>query len=209
MKMAFFIKGAGGVSHEQLLDHWLSRHAPGVREHMLADHYSVTDFRQRSGTPFDGLAQLWYSDEATGPAMFANQPEVVANDGFVALTGDFVRLDSTEHVIVDGERPEGALKMVYPVSFKDGVDHDEAKSYWLEVHAPLVGNSLEVTEGAHRYVVTHQIDSSRGRYAGFAEFWYDDKEALVEHGRILQGDDFADYAVTHAPLMGTEHVIIP
>lgn len=209
MKMAFFVKRAPGVSHEQLCDHWLDVHAPGVKAHMRPEHYSVTHFKQRDDTAFDGMALLWYPDDITGPAIHKNPPAEVANDGFVPMTSDFVRLDSTEHVIVDGPRPEAGIKLVAPVSFKDGVDHDEARAYWLEVHAPLVANSVEATDGAHRYVVTQQNDSHRGRYAGFAELWYDSTDAVRQQGKSLERDDFGRFAVVHPSLLGIEHLIIP
>ena len=103
--------------------------------------------QKRNATRYDGLAELWYGDAATGRAVHKDQPADVAGDGFVALTGDFARLDCVEHVVVDGPRPEGAVKMVYPVAFRPGVDHDEARAYWLDVHAPLVAASVEATAG--------------------------------------------------------------
>ena len=209
IKMAFFVKRAPGVSHQQLCDHWLDVHAPGVRDHMGARHYSVTHFKQRDDTSYDGLAELWYDDAATGRAVHSDPPPAVAGDGFIALTGDFVRLDCAEHVIVDGPRPEGAVKMVYPVAFRPGVDHDEARAYWLDVHAPLVAASVEATAGAHRYVVTQQIDSGRGPWAGFAELWYDSLDALRAQGAALQPDEFGRFTTVSAPLLGREHLIIP
>lgn len=209
IKMAFFVKRAPEVSHEELCRHWLDVHAPGVRDLMGARHYSVTHFKQRAGTPYDGLAELWYDDWATGREVHRNPPPAVAADGFIPLTGDFVRLDCDEHVIVDGPRPEGAVKMVYPVAFRDGVDHDEARAYWLEVHAPLVAASVEATEGAHRYVVTQQVDSRRGPWAGFAELWYSSLDAVRAQGQVLQPDDFARYSSVSTPLLGREHVLIP
>ncbi len=209
VKLTFFVKRLPEVSHEQLCDHWLNVHAPGVRDLMGARHYSVTHFKQRQDTPYDGMAELWYDDWATGREAHKNPPPAVANDGFIPLTGDFVRLDCEEHVMVDGPRPEGAVKMVYPVAFRPGVDHDEAKAYWLEVHAPLVAASVEATDGAHRYVVSQQIDSRRGPWAGIAELWYSSLDAVRAQGEALQPDDFARFTTVSAPLLGREHLIIP
>ncbi len=213
VKLTFFVKRAPEVSHEELCRHWLDVHAPGVRDLMGARHYSVTHFKQRQSpdggeTRYDGMAELWYDDWATGRQVHRNPPPAVANDGFLPLTGDFVRLDCEEHVIVDGPRPEGAVKMVYPVAFRDGVDHDEARAYWLEVHAPLVAASVEATEGAHRYVVTQQIDSHRGPWAGIAELWYSSLDAVRAQGQVLQPDDFARYSSVAAPLLGREYLLI-
>jgi len=209
LKMVFLVKRTDGVSHDQLAAHWLNEHAPGVRDHMRPDHYSVTIFRQRDDTPFDGMAVLWFADHERGPRVFKNAPEPVANDGFVSLTDDFVRMDSTEHVIVDGPRPEGAVKMVYPVAMRPGADPDETRAYWLDVHAPLVAKSMEQTDGALRYVVTQQNDVERGPFAGIAELWYDNVDAIRAQGAVLEPDDFAAYATTASPLMGTEHLWIP
>jgi hypothetical protein len=208
LKMAFFVKRAADVGHDDLCRHWLEAHAPGVRDHMGAQHYSVTHFKQRPDTAYDGLAELWYADPAVGRAVHKDPPPQVAGDGFVALTGPFVRLDCTEHVILDGPRPEGGIKMVYPVALAEGVDHDEARAYWLDVHAPLVKASMEATDGAHRYVVSQQNDPARGPYAGFAELWYDSLDAIREQGRILQPDDFGRFTVTQQPLRGTEYRVV-
>lgn len=210
LKMSFLVKRGEGVTHEQLCDHWLGVHAPGVRDRMGALHYTVTHFKQRDDTAWDGMAELWYPDDGSGPAVHKNPPPEVAADGFIPLTGDFVRMDCTEHVIVDGPRPEGAIKMVYPVSFADGVDHDEAKRYWLDVHAPLVGAAMEATDGGLRYVVNHQRDSHRGRYAGFAELWFTSLDAVRAQGEVLEPDDFGRYTrPLGRPLLGREYLIIP
>lgn len=209
LKMAFFVKRGPEVSHEQLCDHWLNVHAPGVRRHMGADHYSVTHFKQRAGTAYDGLAELWYADGATGRAVHKEQPPEVAGDGFVSLSGPFVRLDCTEHVILDGPRTDGAIKMVYPVGFRPGVDHDDALAYWLDVHAPLVKASMAATTGGLRYVVNHQHDSHRGPYAGYAELWFDSVDAIRAQAEILEPDDFGRFTTPLAPLMGREHLILP
>jgi uncharacterized protein (TIGR02118 family) len=67
------------------------------------------------------------------------------------------------------------------VAFPAGVDSDDARRHWSEVHGPL---ALEAP-GATRYVQNHAVEAvgpvgqeaPRLRFSGFSECWFPDATA--------------------------------
>lgn len=188
LKIMYPLRRRDEVTHDDLVTCWRDVHMPGVVAHIRPEHYTVTLFQdpgQRVAPEerYDGMAQLWFDDPERGRQMQGRStPAVVANDGFADLVvSPAVRLDCTEHVIVDGAREEAGFKMVALVSARPGVDLDRLRHHWLDVHAPNVASNL-VASGGLRYVV-NIADQGRSDkpYAGAAELWYRDKAAWKAH----------------------------
>ncbi len=212
LKFAVPVRRRAGVTHEELAEHWLGPHRRGVAEYMRPDHYRVTIFDQREGTPYDGMATLWFEDAERGRHVLGRgAPEPVRRDGFVELVETpFEQLECVEHVVVEGPRPEGALKLVGLVRRRPEVAPDTLYREWLEVHAPNVAGALEATAGAHRYAISFATEGRREpAYAGLAELWYDDAAASRAHAEKLAEDGFERFADTVAMLVGREYVGVP
>jgi hypothetical protein len=182
------IRRRNEVSHDELVTFWRDVHMPGVVAHMRPDHYSVTLFdeagdRVAPEERYDGMATLWFDDAARGRQMQGRtMPAEVAGDGFGdRIVFPMARLDSTEHVIVDGPREAAGFKFVALVRARPGVGPNELRRHWLDVHAPNVASDM-VAAGGLRYVVSIADQGSRpAEYAGVAELWYRDKAAWKAH----------------------------
>lgn len=209
LKMLFPLRRRPGVSHEQLADHWRSVHMPRVIAHLTPNQYSVTLFDQRDGTPFDGMASVTYDDhQRARREQGRRMPAAVAQDGFGDLVEPANRLETTEHIVVDGPRPVGARKITGLVTLRDGVDADAARTSWLADHAPNVAGGFQAAGGL-RYVVNF-ADQNRDvpPFLGVAELWYRDSAASKTHLSALAWDPFMDLILAQL-LPGTEIIGIP
>jgi hypothetical protein len=180
-----------GVSHEDLVARWRSTHAANVMQHMRPDGYALTFFEPRDGkTPYDGMAELRYDDPNRARLVTGgNIPTAVSDDGWsdlVQLPNTWLRV--TEHVIVAGpsgtaatkvER-EDAFKLTFLISPRDGVDPEEVKQHWLDVHVPNFRERF-VASGGVRYVVNIADRVEGADLVGLAELSYRDRASAEDH----------------------------
>ena len=206
LKMLFPLRRLTGVSHDEIVDYWRRIHMPQVIEHMTPIEYSVTFFEQHTGTRFDGLASITYDDHEQGRReQGRHKPPGVALDGFRELVEPPNRLETTEHIIVDGPRPADAHKVTALVKLDDGADAESTHQVWLRDHAPNVANGFEAAGGL-RYVVSladqHRHDPP---FLGAAELWFCDRASASAHLAAVAPDPFM--ALTTAELLHGVEVI--
>lgn len=197
LKRVFGVRRRDGVPHEELVDAWRDEHIPNVLRDLDPDRYAVTFFRQREGTPFDGMAVLGFDDAKRGRAAFApsDPPRSCAVDALMkrSARGAFT-FDATEHVQVDG--PRGPFKSVALVTKRPGVPMADLVRHWTEVHAPNVAGAADGL-GGFRYVVSiGEGLAEDAPYHGMAEVYYEDAEAWKAHGRAITPDGFDAFALT-------------
>ena len=182
------------VSHDELVRHWQDDHMPAVIKHVQPDRYCVTFFDEG---PFDGMASLWFADAGRAKRWYSTADLVTElEDGFFELTDKRpVVLVCEEHLIVDGPRPENAIKVTGLVRRKPEADPDKFYSSWLQDHAPNVADTLRATPGGLCYVVSHAtLNEQTPEYAGLAEVYYEDTAAAKAHMKRLGPDPFLKYA---------------
>ena len=209
LKMLFPLRRRPGVSHERVVECWRTVHMPRVIAHLTPNQYAVTLFDQRESTPFDGMASVTYDDhQRARHEQGRRMPAEVAQDGFGDLVEPANRLETTEHVVVDGPRPEGARKVTGLVTLNDGVDPAVARASWLGVHAPNVVTGFKAAGGL-RYVVSF-ADQNRDEppFLGVAELWYRDATASRNHLSGVAWDPFMDL-ISAQLLPGMEIIGIP
>jgi hypothetical protein len=211
LKRVFGVKRRAGVRHDELVAVWRDEHVPNVVRDLAPDRYTVSFFRQRDDTAFDGMAILGYDDEERGRAAFRRSEPLPAafRDGLVERSQRAATFDATtEHVQVDG--PRGPFKSVVWVTKRPGVPMADLVGHWREVHAPNIAAAAEGI-GGFRYVVSIAEDlGDEAPYHGIAEFWYDDAEAWKAHGRHVRPDGFEDLAEMGpgTRLIGEELVVL-
>lgn len=202
------------VTHDQLVEHWRTKHSPGVKALMRPARYSVTFFDPRDGrAAYDGMAAIAYDTEADWAAHNGrNTPQAVVEDGFVDLVRQpMERMTAVENVIVagPGDAPataaerEAAFKMTFLVSVGPGQDLVDVQRHWLELHAPNVASNFQASGGV-RYVVNLAATDKPQPFAGIAELWYRDRDAALAH-RIA--DDGFNAKTTGIPLPGKEWIV--
>lgn len=71
------------------------------------------------------------------------------------------------------------IKLVYCITKKPGLTHEEFFRYWKEIHGPIGARipGLRKLVQSHATAVTNQIRSAD--YDGMAELWFDDMQALL------------------------------
>ena len=200
-----------GSTREALYERWQQQHAPYVMKHAEPEHYRITLFEGHadgSESPYDGLAELWFRDEAHRQT-WVGEGSARGGDGFneALKPGAGFALVTTEHVIVDGEVPPDAHKVVYLIRRRADVAHADFLRHWREIHAPNVASCVERTEGCLRYAISLCGDPD-GVYQGAAEVWWRDSVARRGGLQGMKRDGFGDLIETMEFLVGREVVIV-
>lgn len=201
-KVAWLARFPKGMAKADARRHWADVHgpmcirAPGLERYV--QNHVVGDLPIESGVPdekaqFDGYSCGWWANEDDFRVTMASPEwgELVA-DGHNVFDMEWLEGMSAhvrEHVIVDG--PLGPYKVVWVVRFEDGIDPDQARTYWRKVHGPIVANV-----GTFRYVQNHVVSAVGGggeardqlRFDGFSECWFADEAAFLD---AIHTDDWA------------------
>ena len=201
-----------GSTREALYERWQEQHAPYVMEHAEPEHYRITLIEGRadgSESPYDGLAELWFRDEAHRQT-WVGEGSTRWGDGFndALEPGAGFALVTTEQVIVDGDVPTDAHKIVYLIRRRADVAQGDFLRHWREIHAPNVASGVERTEGCLRYAISPGSDPD-AVYHGAAEVWWRDRAALQGGLQGVERDGFGDLIETMEVLVGREVVITP
>jgi uncharacterized protein (TIGR02118 family) len=192
-KVAWLARFPQGMAKEDARRHWAEIHAPmcirtpGI-ERYVQNHVTgplpMASGVTEEATQFDGYSCGWWADEAAFRASMATPEwQALVEDGdnvFDMAWLEGMSAQVAEHTIVDG--PATPYKVVWVVRFKEGLDADEARAYWVATHGPIVADV-----GIDRYVQNHVVAPVGGggeardplRFDGFSECWFRDAEAFA------------------------------
>jgi hypothetical protein len=217
VKTYIIARRRSGVSHDELVGHWRSVHAPAVVERVRPDGYTLTVFDPRGGrTPWDGMAELRFDHRERARAVtLAGAPVAATGDGWHDLVEQPTpRLEVTEHVPVAGPGADGAqattaereaaFKLTFLISARDGVDRERVRRHWLDIHVPNFASQF-VASGGIRYVVNLADEVFATDLVGVAELSYRDRASAERHQP--PDDGFKDLIVLRA-FPGREQVIV-
>lgn len=232
-KMMYLIKRRATTSREELIANWFANHMPDViagqqaqaeRGRLHARRYIATvyDPAPDGRQAWDGVAQLWWDEALPQPAEpHGTEPR----DTFQQKAEPYVPWATTEYVVVDGDIPvtpntlndafpctrSGFLKVTALIAAKPDTDPDKLFAHWLGPHAENVAAVMRQV-GGYRYVISLSDDPAGERYAGMAELYFPDREALRRHRDTMQPDgldDHVDRSASETLLATTEMVGIP
>lgn len=231
--MQFLIGRRPGVTRDELVANWFANHMPTV---IAAQHKTAA----RSGTPasrymatlynpvpsgeqvWDGVAQIWTSTPyAREQTPHGTEPR----DTFQQKAKPYVGWPTTEYVIVDGQLPitpnelnepfpctrSGFLKVTTFLTARPDADHQTLTDHWLNVHAPNVASVMDEVGGI-RYAVSISDDPTVDPYAGMAELYFPDKDALRSYVELYESDGIEQYFDADARLIfrsTTEMIGVP
>jgi uncharacterized protein (TIGR02118 family) len=159
-------------------------------------------------SPFDAVSELWTErnmrEWATTAGDPSYRPEYKADEvNFIDLTRS-TYMAGTDRVLVDCEdRRSGMIQGVFQIRRPYGMTIPGFRSYWLDVHAPIV----KTLPGLRHYQQVVVLDDVYGppqfeidpRFDGVEEIWFDDYEAAgravasVEYQRSFW-PDFANFS---------------
>ena len=232
-KMQYLIRRRDGVSRDELVANWFANHMPDViagqqrqaeRGRPHARRYIATLFdRRRDGREdWDGVAQLWWDEPTPAPPEpHGTEPR----DTFQQKAAPYRPWATTEYLVLDGELPvrpntlnppfpctrSGFFKVTALIVAKPDTDHDAFRSHWLGVHAANVAAVMSAT-GGFRYVISLSDDPAIEPYAGMAELYFTDRDALGRYRERFEPDGmdtWVDRSASSTLTSTTEMVGIP
>ena len=185
VKLIAFFKRKAGMSVEDFQAYWRTSHAaivvklPGIRRYVQS-HTRLAGYRK--GEPvYDGIAEVWFDDVDAIRALDGTEVlRAVQEDEARFIDRSTMKtLVTDEHLIKDGDLPEGCVKNVEFVRRRPDLGVDEFQRYWREVHGPLASEIPVII----RYVQSH---CRRGGYAkgrqppcdGIAITWFASTAAM-------------------------------
>ncbi len=166
--------------------YWTQQHGPmalglpGLKRYRQS--HRVTDADGFGNAPYDGLASLWFEDEAAAKQALAS-PEMAAVRADAAQFAEPAgarQILAREVVMRDAPEPDDALKLITFNYRKPGLSPQAFQHYWENQHGQLV---LRNFAAMGRYVQNHALLSSYDAGAepdfdGLLEGWLESLEAF-------------------------------
>ena len=221
VKLVVYFKRRAGMEVEPFQEYWRTRHAevvrglPGIRRYVQS-HTLLAGYR-RGEPAFDGIAEVWFDDVDAIRALDGTDAlRAVQEDEARFIDRSTMRtLVTDEHLIKDGDPPDGGVKNIEFVRRRPDLGVEEFQRYWRETHGPLASEIPVIV----RYVQSH---CRRGGYAngrqppcdGVAITWFASTDAMRESARTdAYARTRADEANFIAPgelpfIIAREHVVI-
>ena len=221
VKLVVYFKRRAGMEVEPFQEYWRTRHAevvrglPGIRRYAQS-HTLLAGYR-RGEPAFDGIAEVWFEDVDAIRALDGTDAlRAVQEDEARFIDRSTMRtLVTDEHLIKDGDPPDGGVKNVEFVHRRPDLGVEEFQRYWRETHGPLASEIPVIV----RYVQSH---CRRGGYAngrqppcdGVAITWFASTDAMRESARTdayarTRADEANFIAPGELPFIITrEHVVI-
>ncbi len=208
-KVAWIARFPKGMAKEDARRHWAENHGPMcvkvpgieqyVQNHVVGPLPMVSGVAEEE-TFFDGYSAGWWADKSAYEAsMETPEWQALVDDGDNVFDMEWLWGMSAhveERPIIEG--PASPYKVVWIVRFKPGMDRDEARDYWTNVHGPIF-----LPTGIDRYVQNHVVaplaDGIELGFDGFSECWFKD-EAQFLHAvntpawadAVVDGDNLFD-----------------
>ena len=203
-----------GLDDAEFYAHWrdvhgvLAARVPQIRRYH--QHHTLAEARDAGPLPpnSDGATIVWYDDVDSLRESYLT-PEWLAMREDSPTLFDLERgmdvVIGEERVIVDGETSPSMVKAVVIATRRDGLSIEEFQRQWYEDHGALAAS---LSNYFRRYVQNHALIEMYEEpnyvnraitHDGWAEFWFDDLEALHramnspgwerlrEHGRTIFG----------------------
>ena len=122
-------------------------------------------------------------------------------------------MTATDRVIVDGRLRSGMIQGVFQLRRKLGLRLAEFRSYWLQVHAPIV----QSLPGLRHYQQCLVLDDSYGYgepyHDGVEEIWFDDYDAALASNELVEyqrgvAPDFANFCESAPRFFAESQLVI-
>lgn len=181
------------ISKLQFHSHWRDKHALLIQKNKGFRRYVQNHILEPpEGLTFDGMVDMWMDNEKAAVEAimspgyrnyaFLDEPNFVRPGNPMIFTEDYILLEGpsiAKHDILG--------KVIFPLKRKPGMEVEEFRRYWREVHGPLV---LELPR-LRRYVQCHAIEAKYVQkglnlpggepyYDGVEQLWFDNRSALRE-----------------------------
>jgi len=176
-----------GMAKADAREYWANHHGPlcksttiegYVQNHVMGHLPSVSGVAEEA-THFDGYSCGWWSDEAAYDATMASEGwQALVADGenvFDMTWLDGMSAQVEEYTIIDG--PASPYKVVWMVSFKEGMTRAEGDEYWSKIHGSIF-KGLPIDRYVQNHVVKSLVPGGKVGFDGFSECWFKDRAAF-------------------------------
>jgi uncharacterized protein (TIGR02118 family) len=210
IKSFSLLKRREALSHEDFVRHWhdvhvpMSADVPGLRGYIVStivEQQTRSDVPGFAMAPFDGLAQVWFDDlEARARAGASVEGKRWHADG-AAIIGSIRMFMTNEISVVPVPARRPPLKTLSVIKRKSELSRAQFRHHWCDIHAPMARGVPKLRGFALSELVEDQFRPDippfpmDGPIDGFAESWWDSREARAEMVASEQGKAwFADGA---------------
>jgi uncharacterized protein (TIGR02118 family) len=178
-----------GMAKADAREYWANHHGPmcksttieGYVQNHVMGHLPYVSGVAQEDTHFDGYSCGWWSDEAAYDATMASEGwQALVEDGenvFDMTWLDGMSAQIEEYTIIDG--PPSPYKVVWMVSFKEGMERAEGDEYWRKIHGSIF-KGLPIDRYVQNHVVKSLIPGDKVGFDGFSECWFKDEAQFME-----------------------------
>jgi len=191
-KVMVFLKRRADLDRPAFFEWWLNQHRPLVEKIPGLKRYTISLEADGEDGAFDGVAELWFDDDAAAAAGFASAEGQTASADTRAHVSRRERLDLVEHKFVDTGLP-APFKLVAALKRRADLSRPAFEEWWLERHAPLVVVFPEL----RRYQVDLVESGPEGFADGIAEVSFADLATLKRITSTKQVKDAQQDSVEH------------
>lgn len=220
LKSFSFLARRAGLSREAFLHHWTEVHAPmwrtvpGVRGYVLgipAQEHARSDVAGLEMGPFDGVAQVWYSDLAARAAAAASPEGRAWHADGGTIIGAIRTFVTDEEAAVPLAGPRPRFRALSIVRRRDGTGAEDFLRHWRGVHAPMARDVPELRGFVTSRVIEEQFRPDlppipmEGPVDGFAESWIDSLDARA---RMIASPEAGRWFADGAALFGKVRTVV-
>ena len=198
VKIIDLVKRCEALTVAEFHEVWRDRHGllmaaiPGLRRYVQS--HPLLQGYAKGELLFDGIAEMWFDDEAAWMAARAS-PEFAAAEREADQMMDqtrVVRMPVEVHVIKDGDIPAGAVKNIEFVNRRPGMALEPFRAYWREVHGPIASRIPVLRRYEQNHLARSAYDGAEPPYDGLAITWF------ASTADMKSGTRTPEYAVTRA-----------
>jgi uncharacterized protein (TIGR02118 family) len=163
-------------------------------------------------SPFDAMSEFWVEDLGVSDREKGGSSRIADEINFIDA-GRTQWMTATDRVIVDGRLRSGMIQGVFQLRRKLGLPLAEFRSYWLQVHAPIVQSLPRLRHYQQCLVLDDYYGYGEPYHDGVEEIWFDDYDAAlaamncVEYQRGV-APDFANFCESAPRFFAESQLVI-
>ncbi len=220
VKVVEFFRKRIGMPDDEFFDYWLGQHSGVVMGLDGVDRYVQNHPlpETRNGESiFDGVVEIWFESREVMKANAAKPywTEVEADEARFIDRTSLSLLLVEEHVIKEGDAPDGAVKSIKPTNRRADMAVADFQSYWRETHGSLVADLPGVVRHVQSHVLPGAYKSGKDVFCdGYGSTWFSSLEDIMAagqdpHHKVIDADEpnFKTLPAAAPSMLVREHII--